>query len=193
MNEKGGIIKTTLGTERVKFGEKLAYHTYTKIGGPAENFYIATTQTELIQALNTAHDLEVPFCVFGSGTKMLVSDTGLAGLTIKNRTTQIKISGIKGKVGKGGLGVDEALLEVDSGVTIGKLNEYIETQNLKPLSTFSSSHSTIGGTIFLDPNLQNLTQKIKVWEDGLVSEIDSIDLKRNKHIVISAVFKIRAK
>lgn len=193
MSDKIGIIRVSLGPERVKLSEKLSYHTFTKIGGPAECFYIATTQSELIEALNMAHELEVPLCVFGSGTKMLITETGLSGLTIKNRTTQIKISGIKGKVGRAGLGVDEALLEVDSGVTIGKLNEYIETQNLKPLSTFSSSHSTIGGTIFLDPNLQNLTQTIKVWEDGNVLEIDSIDLKRNKQIVISAVFKIKAK
>lgn len=192
MSGKIGVIRSSLGPERVKLNEKLSYHTYTKIGGPAECFYIATTQNELVEGLNVANDLTVPFCVFGSGTKMLVSEPGLPGLVIKNRTSQIKISGIKGKVGREGLGVAEALLEVDSGVTIGKLNEYIEEQNLRPISTFSSSHSTIGGTIFLDPNLQNLTQKIKVWDDGTVSEIDSIDLNRNKHIVLSAVFKIKA-
>lgn len=191
--DKYKLIIKSLGEERVKIQEKLAYHTFTKKGGPADCFFIATSQKELIQALDIAHQLKVPFFIIGGGSKILISDEGIKAFVIKNRSGNIKINGIKGKVGKFGLGVDEALIEVDSGVSLSKLNDFLKVQNLKEIDTFSTKNSTIGSIIFLDNNIQNMSSNIRVWEDGEVLEVDSIDLKRNKHIVISAVLKIKSK
>ncbi len=191
MNDKLQILVAHLGSGRVKFNEPLAHHVFSKIGGSAECFYIAIDQGELIKALDVVRQLKIPFFVIGNGTKTLVPKKGFPGLTIKNRTGKIKIGGVKGKVGSAGLGIEEALIEVDSGVSLGRLNQFLGEQNLNPVLTFNSLNSTIGGAIFLDPSFNELTKNIRVWEDGQIDDINLDDLQKNQ-IVLSVVLKIKA-
>ena len=192
MDNSLDLLRAALGEVRVKEGEQIKYHTYSKLGGPAEWFYIATSQKELLQVLNTCYELKIAYFLIGSGTKVLISDKGLKGLVIKNRSTAIKLGAIKGKVGRDGLGIEEAQIEADSGVLLGRLNEYLRNQKLKEIEGISSVHSTIGGALFLDPVLLELTEIIKVWQDGDVFEIKPFELQRNKHIIISAIIRVKA-
>lgn len=192
MNDKLQILTANLGQGRVKFDEPLAHHVFSKIGGLAEYFFVATNQEELIRALDAARQLKIPFFVIGNGTKTLVPQRGFSGLTIKNRTGKIKIGGVKGKVDSAGLGIEEALVEVESGVSLGRLNEFLDKQNLSPALTFSSLNSTIGGAIFLDPSFNELTKSIKIWEGGQIDDIKLYDLQKNQ-IVLSVVLKIKAR
>ena len=193
MEDKFDLLKASLGEVRVKEGELLKYHTFSKLGGPAEFFYIATSQRELIQSLNTSYELNIPFFLIGSGTKILIAEAGIKGLVIKNRSNAIKLGAIKGKVGKDGLGIEEAQIEVDSGTILGKINEYLRSQKLQELTGISSVHSTLGGSLFLDPEIIELTEMIKVWQDGDVFEIAPYELNKQKHIVISAILRVKAK
>lgn len=191
--DKLKILSSTFGPERIKFKELLKYHTFSKLGGPAEAFYIATNQKELTQILDSVTQLKIPYFIFGNGTKILISEQGMNGLVIRNRTSAIKISGIKGKVGKFGLGIEEALLEVDSGVSLGKMNEFLNGQNLQTFEGFSSLHATLGGAIFLDPMLQNIVTSVKVWENEAVFDISVTEIKRQGQVVLSMVIKVKAK
>lgn len=193
MNDKVALLKSVLGPERIKVEERLAYHTFSKIGGPAQIFYIATTQNEMINCLNAASDLRLPLMILGSGTKFMPPVRGIRGIVIKNRTSNIRIGGIKGKVGKFGIGIEEALIDVDSGVSLGKLNEFLKEQGLKEIVGISSKHATLGGSIFIDPAIIEQVQKVKVWEDGDVEQININSLKRMSNVVLSAVLKIKAK
>src|SRR3989344_3859314 len=78
--DKFKILKSTFGAERIKFDEKLSHHTFSKLGGPAEAFYIATSQKELISILDSVNQLKVPYFIFGGGTKIMISDKGIRGL-----------------------------------------------------------------------------------------------------------------
>lgn len=191
MDDKIKLVKQVLGPERVKLNEKLSHHTFAKTGGPAQIFYIATSLKELINALNLADQLLLNYYVIGAGTKMLISNQGLSGLVIRNRTNQVKISGVKGKVDRSGLGVEEAFVEVDSGTSLGKLNEFLRQQRLQKISGLSSDKSSVGGAIFLDPNLQQLVQKIRVWQRGELLDIGMGGLKRGAQVVLQVFLKIK--
>lgn len=193
MDEKIKLLVNTLGPERVKLNEKLSHYTFSKLGGPAQAFYIATSQIELINILNLADSLALPMFVFGSGTKLVISDKGMGGLVIKNRSGSLKIGGIKGKVKRGGLGIEEALIEVDSGVTLSKLNEFLGEQHLKHFQGISSQHATIGGAIFIDSTLREMVKEVKVWEKGMVFGIEVASLARGRHVVVSCIIKAKAK
>lgn len=193
LQDKYKIIESTFGSDRVKYGEELKYHTFSKLGGPAEVFFIATSQRELMSILDASFDLKLPYFIFGSGTKILISDKGMSGLVIRNRTSTVKLNGFKGRVGKTGLGIEEALVEVDSGVSINKLNQFLKEQNLSPIVNISSGFATIGGSIFLDPEIQKHTHSLKVWEKGDVFNIGIPDLKRYGMVILSAILKIKAK
>lgn len=192
MEEKIKFLVNNLGFARLKEDELLKYHTYNQLGGTADFFYIATTQRELEQILKMVFDLKIPYLILGNGTKLVLPENGFRGLVIKNRTGIIKIGGVKGKVSPTGIGVEEALVEVDSGVSINKLNEFLQKQHLRSLQGISSLHSSVGGSIFLDPVLQEQTQKIKIWEDNEIKEIESEELKRDGQVVLSVVLKIKA-
>lgn len=191
MEERFNLITQSIGEERFKLDESLVEHTFSKSKGKAQLFYIATTQRELIRVLDIASELRVPHFIFGAGTKLLVNAT-IKGVVIKNRTAAIKVAGVKGKINQSGIGVEEAFIEADSGVSLGKLNEFVKGEKLKEIDGFSSLLSTIGGAIFLDPLLREATQSLKVWSEGEVMDIKLTDLKRD-FVVLSVIFKFKAK
>ena len=125
MDSKYKLIVDSFGKDRFKFNEPLKEYMALNAGGPASLFFIAFMTTELIKLVGMCRELKLPFFIFGTGSKMLISDHGFAGLVIKNRTKNIKTVSVKGKVSKFGIGVEEALVEVDSGVSISKFCEYL--------------------------------------------------------------------
>lgn len=190
MEERLKLITQTIGVERFKWQEKLKAYTFSKSEGVAECFYIVTLQRELIQILEICHDLKVPYFLFGSGTKILLTNK-VPGLVIKNRTSGIKVAGVKGKVSKDGINMEQAMIEADSGISLKKLNEFVTDQKLQSIDGFSSLNSTVGGAIFLDPLLRGATQSLKVWDDDEVTEIKLDELKRSM-VVLSVIFRFKA-
>lgn len=184
------LIEIELGSARVKINESLKYH----LGSPTENiancFYVATTIKELTEAISLAKELKVPYFLFGAGTKSLVTED-IQGLTIKNRTSGIRISGVKGKVSVKGLGVDEAMIEIESGVSLGKSNDFLKEQKLRAFNFPFIPNATIGGSLYVTAPLQDLVQKVKVFSDGEISDIEVYELKRDD-IVLSVILKVKS-
>ncbi len=185
------ILEQTLGEERVKVDESLKYHLENETPGHATALYIATSFKELETALNLADELKIPYFLVGAGTKMFISDSGLAGFVIKNRTSSIRVSGVKGKVTPTGIGVEEAMVEADSGVSLQKINDFLKEQGLAQMNFPYVPNSTIGGSLYVSMPLQLMTQKIKVWQEREIIDIDVLDLKRTD-LVMSVIFKVRS-
>ncbi len=192
-NNKLKLIASSFGMDRVKLNQPLAEYSALKVGGPADLFFIAFTQNELIKIITFCKDLKTPFFLFGTGSKMMVSEKGFEGVVVKNRTRNIKVVSIKGKVGKGGIGVESALVEVDSGVTMASLVEFLDKQGLSCLE-FINTPGSIGGNLFINKHLQQKCESLKVLNQNLVVEkIDVLNISLQKHIILSAVFKVKAK
>ena len=81
-----------LGKDRVKLNEPLANHTTFKIGGPADLFYEAKNEEELIKAVSVARKIGISFFILGNGSKLLIGDKGFQGLVIKNKNKKIEIT-----------------------------------------------------------------------------------------------------
>lgn len=191
--DKYKLIISSFGKDRFKFNEDIKNHTVLNIGGPAEVFFIAFTTNELVKIINMCWELELPFFLLGTGSKVMLSDYGYSGLVIKNRTKNIQTISVKGKVTKHGIGVEEALIEVDSGVSLNKFAQYLESQNLVS-DGFLELPGSIGGNLFMNAFLQNKAKSIKVLTQSEdIEQILPHNLALKKHIILSAVFKIRAK
>lgn len=123
----------------------------------------------------------------------MISDEGFDGLVIKNRTKNINTISVKGRVSKLGIGIEEALVEADSGVSINKFAEFLTSQDLTT-SGLHDIQGSIGGNIFINRFLQLLVKSIKVLDlDSEVEEIEADNVSVKKHIILSAVFKVMAK
>ena len=193
MDNKLKLIANYFGKDRVKLDEMVAEYTALKVGGPAKLFFIAFTTQELIKMIKVCRELKVPVFIFGTGSKTMLSDKGFDGVVVKNRTKNIQVLSIKGKVSKLGIGIEEAMVEVDSGVSINKLVEFLDSQGLFT-EGFKNLSGSIGGNLFLNFFLQSKVKSIKVLDsESDILEIESNDLSLKKHIILSAVFKIKAK
>ena len=156
-------------------------------------FAVATTLREITRLVEDCKQLNVPFLVIGTGSKVAFSDSGFLGVVIKNRTQNIKVVSIKGKVSKKGLGLDFALIEVDSGLTLEKFTQFLSVQGLED-GQFKDLTGSIGGNLFLNPALQERVENIRVLDEN--SELRQIiwqNLSLRKHVILSVVFKINAK
>lgn len=193
MDDKLKLIVDSFGHDRFKFDEILTEYTFLRAGGPAKLFFIAFTSSELVKIIKMARELKIPFFLFGTGSKMMVSDGGFDGLVIKNRTKNIQTVSVKGKVTKFGIGVEEALVEVDSGVSVSRFCEFLDSQNLDNQG-FADLAGSIGGNLLLNRFLQESVKSIKILDlDSEVDEISSESLNPRKHIILSAFFKVKAK
>lgn len=67
--------------------ENLSNHTTLRVGGPAANFVRASNESEIIEAITNAG--EQPLLIMGSGSNVLISDTGFPGTVIKIENNQL--------------------------------------------------------------------------------------------------------
>ena len=193
MEDRIKLIANSFGLDKVKFDERVSSHTALKIGGLAKLFAVAVTDRELIKLVDDCRSLKVPFLIIGTGSKMAVSDNGYDGVVIKNRTQNIKITSIKGKVSKVGLGVDSVLLEVEGGVVISKFVEFLRKQGLA-YEEFSQLSGSIGGNIFINRSLQEKCESVRVLNlGGEVEIIPIVKLHLRNHVVISATLRIKSR
>lgn len=193
MDGKFKLIVDSFGKDRFKFNEPLKDYMASGFGGPAKLFFVAFNSRELIKIINMCRQLNLPYFLFGSGSKIMISNSGFDGLVIKNRTKNVQTISVKGKVTKFGIGVEEAIVEAESGLSIKKWIEYLNAQNLETRE-FMNLPGTIGGNLFLSKVLQNRTKSIKVLDrQSEIVQIAADNLSPRKHIIISAVFSVKAK
>jgi len=73
------------------FGDKLqenvrmANYTTTRVGGPASGMISVYTTDEMSRTVRILWELDVPFRILGSGSNLLVSDSGYMGVIVHNR------------------------------------------------------------------------------------------------------------
>lgn len=193
MDSRFKLIIDSFGKDRFKFNEPVKDYTALKLGGAARLLFAAFTTRELVKIVTMCRQLQLPYFLFGLGSKIAISDAGFNGLMIKNCTKNITRIAVKGKVTRFGIGIAEALVEVESGVSMSRWVEYLHAQGLET-ADFGNLPGSIGGNLFFSKSLQNHTKSIKVLDSGLETEtIDASLLRLKEHIIISAVFKIKAK
>ena len=192
MDSKYKLIADSFGNDSIKLDEPLKDRTALGIGGSAKVFFVATSKPQIIKMVKTTKALKLPCLIFGTGSKLIVSDKGFDGVIIKNRTNNIAVLSVKGKVGISGIEMDEAMVEVDSGVTLKNLIEFLDKQSLES-ADIQDLPGSLGGNIFLNKVLQDKSEVIQVLEDGEVEQIKKNALSLRKHIVLSVVFRFKAK
>ncbi len=80
---------------RTRRNVPLASYTTFKIGGRARYFFIAQKTKDIVDAVEAAKSLQVPFFVLAGGSNVLLADKGFSGLVIYIQNTTYKIQGTK--------------------------------------------------------------------------------------------------
>ena len=70
--------------------ERLADHTTLHLGGPADEYVVATTEAELTAAVSAADAAGRSVLVLGGGSNLVVADEGFGGIVIEVATTGVE-------------------------------------------------------------------------------------------------------
>src|SRR3972149_7625197 len=121
-------LKNLLG-EAVKTLVLLAPYTTLKIGGPADYFYEAKSQEDLIRGVAAARSLHLPLFILGGGSNILIGDGGFRGLVMKNMARGITIKGAQGSM-QSGKKESIVYVQAESGVNFNQLVRFTVEEGL---------------------------------------------------------------
>lgn len=164
------IIKI-LGKNKVRINEPMENHTTFKIGGPADLYYEAKTNQDLVKVIKSVSKLSVPYFILGNGSNLLVGDKGYRGMVIKNLVSgakvirklkkPIKFEKIKGVPYKAAdpkkylnvIGLDypderlDTEVEVQAGTSLQSFIRWSFKQKLAGLQWFAGIPASVGGAV----------------------------------------------
>jgi len=123
--------------EKILYQEPMKKHTTFKIGGPAECLIKIEKEEELKEILKFAKQNKIPVTVIGNGSNLLVSDKGIAGITLMIKIEKLEIQEQKNKV----------KITVGAGEKIAKIGRIFLQKEITGFEEISGIPGTIGGAI----------------------------------------------
>ena len=124
--------------DRLQENVSLSNYTTTRVGGPATGLLSINTAREMEQALQAMWELDIPYYILGSGSNLLVSDSGYDGVILHNRAHNIKVNPK----------VDPPLVIAESGAGLGQLAQMASRRGVGGLEWANSIPGTVGGAVY---------------------------------------------
>jgi UDP-N-acetylmuramate dehydrogenase len=126
-----------LGYDQIRTNEPMSNHINWRVGGPADLYFEPRNSRELIEVVQTAIRLKIPYTVLGLGANVLVSDKGIRGLVIVNKSSEVKF-------------LPFGFVEADSGVSNAVLIKLTVDRRLTGLERLVRVPGSLGGAIFMN-------------------------------------------
>lgn len=120
----------------VRQGELLAMHTWFQLGGPAQFFAEPGDLDQLIALVRRCNEEGVPIRLLGSGSNILVRDSGVEGVVI--RLSEPFFSDVQ---------IDGQVITAGAGARLGQLVTTATRQGLAGLETLVAIPGTLGGAL----------------------------------------------
>lgn len=116
--------------------ENLSQYTSLHVGGPAQKFVHATTEVDLIAAIQEADSAREPLLVIGGGSNVLVGDAGFKGTVIRVETkgNTYEVDACSG-----------GMITVAAGEDWDQFVAWIMSKGFAGLETLSGIPGTVGG------------------------------------------------
>jgi UDP-N-acetylmuramate dehydrogenase len=129
-------LAEAVGRERIQESVNLAPFTTFRIGGPADLFFTAKSDEDLVAVLTLSRKMEIPTFLLGGGANVLVSDAGFRGLVVKNELSGVTF-------------LDSRRVRAGSGVSVfpDLILETVKAE-LSGLHHFVGIPGTVGGAIW---------------------------------------------
>lgn len=165
MNSKIRKLQALFG-ESLRLNAPLAEYTSAHVGGPALALIEINRQDELLRAVRLMWDLDLPYRIIGFGSKLLVADSGYAGVILINRSRQIDFEASSA----------QATVRADSGTSLIALAKQCAQLGLSGLEWCGSIPGTVGGAVYGNAGAHGsdtaaclLSARILTRESGLQS------------------------
>ena len=119
--------------------ELMSKHTTYGIGGPVSFYIRPKDKEELINILLFTKSKSIPFYFLGSGSNLLVSDSGIKGIVVSLEKSLKKITFLS-----------ETMIYAEGGSMLGKLVKLSMSNNLTGLESLVGVPGTLGGALIMN-------------------------------------------
>lgn len=157
-----------------KFDEPLKRYTAWKIGGPADALLEPSSADELIEAVETVREHDIPVTILGGGTNVLVLDGGIRGLTVRiaRALNSVEING--------------ASVVADAGVLYPVLANATAGKGLEGLEFGTGIPGTVGGAVYMNAGAYGgETRDVLTWADVYKPEGERVERVPNEDLELS--------
>jgi UDP-N-acetylmuramate dehydrogenase len=117
---------------------QLANYTTAHAGGVADALLIVHDAAELEDVVRKLWEMDIPFVILGSGSNVLVSDSGFRGVVLVNRAKTVKIDARS----------DPPTVWAESGANIGAMARQVALRGLSGLEWAATIPGTVGGAVY---------------------------------------------
>lgn len=192
-------LETKLGNGRVMTNKNIALYITLRTQTTAEYYFEARSREELVSAIQTAHEYNLPLLIIGGGSNMAVMKPLIEGLVVRNQYHQMEVKSETSEY------VD---LFVSSGYPVGRLVRDTVSKGYAGFEYQLGLPGSAGGAIFMNSKWtkpvsyfgDSLISATLISRNGTVKEVDrdyfqfaydySI-LQKTKEIVLDAVFRLQ--
>jgi UDP-N-acetylmuramate dehydrogenase len=130
------VLRSVFG-ERLRENVQLARYTTARVGGCADAFLEVKSSEDLASSVLSIWDLEMPFVLLGGGSNVLISDAGVRGIVILNKTGKIRFDEIP----------HVPTVWAESGVNLSLIARHAATRGLSGLEWAGGIPGTLGGAV----------------------------------------------
>ena len=138
-------LQRIAGEQAVRLQEPMSAHTTFRIGGPADYFVEAGSESVLKELLLLCRETETPFFILGNGSNLLVSDEGYRGVMISLRGFD-EISFREGENTE----VGKTIMTAGSGVLLSKAAMQAAERGLTGFEFAGGIPGTLGGAVTMN-------------------------------------------
>jgi UDP-N-acetylmuramate dehydrogenase len=157
-----------------KFDEPLKRYTAWKIGGPADALLEPSSVDELIEAIETLREYDIPVTILGGGTNVLVLDGGIRGLTVRIARALNSVE------------VDGTSVVADAGVLYPVLANATAGKGLEGLEFGTGIPGTVGGAVYMNAGAYGgETRDVLSWADVYKPEQGTVERVPNEGLEFS--------
>lgn len=134
-DEAGRELERRLGI-RAERSASLAEHTTMRVGGPADLLATIRDRFTLRGAVRLAQSRGWPLTILGRGSNVVISDTGIRGLVILNRSAGAAVD------------VSKSVISADSGLSMAKLSTIAAEAGLTGAEFMLAIPGNVGGAVW---------------------------------------------
>ena len=148
--------------EEFRENQPLAKFSSARVGGNAELFVMVKSAEALQQAAELAFEYSVPYFILGGGSNILLSDHGVSGLVIQNRSRNMTFRNAGYSV----------LCSADSGLNLSSLTRQCINKGLGGLEWAINVPGTVGGAVFGNAGAHGAEMasnvvSVTLWKPGI--------------------------
>lgn len=137
-----------LEPEKLRLNEPMSAHTALGVGGLADLFYTTENSGDLVKAVRLCRTFKIDVTVIGEGSGVVVSDSGIRGLVVRNKSERVQIKPQRSLVNFfRKRQVKKVEVVIDSGVEVRTAVDKLNSLGIVGLEKYSSHFGSVGAMV----------------------------------------------